>query len=88
MPRLYKQTQPHVGDSGAMSLQVYVENGERKYEPGRPVVGRAIRVGSLNGRSYSNQDWWQTSLVEEILEESEDRTVFRTYSGSVYVWET
>jgi hypothetical protein len=70
-----------------MSLQVYVEDGELKFESGRPVVGRAIRVGTPFSRSYANQDWWQTSEIVEILEEDAFRTRFRTMSGSIYIWE-
>jgi hypothetical protein len=87
MPSLYKEGNIYRGDSGSMSLQVWVENGQYKVEPGRPVVGRAIRVGSLGGRSFSAQDWWQTSRVVEIIEESETYVRFKTVSGSIYVWE-
>jgi len=86
MPSLMKVGSPHVGDSGASSDQVWVEDGKMKIEPGRPVVGRAIRVGSLSARSYSAQDWWQTSLVTEILEETDEYVKFKTLSGSTYEW--
>lgn len=84
MPRLFKENDPRIGDSGSMSLQVWPDGVPN---PGRPKVGCAIRVGSLFARSYSNQDWWQTSLIVEVLEDTEDRVKFRTQSGSVYIWE-
>ena len=88
MPRLYKENDPGVGDSGSMSLQIWADsNLEVHAKPGKPVVGRCIRVGSPFARSYSNQDWWQTSYVEEILEETETRVRFKTHSGSIYIWE-
>jgi hypothetical protein len=87
MPRLFKENDTSRGDSGSMSLQVWMENGEVRYQSGKPVVGRAIRVGTPFGRAYSSQDWWQTSLVTEILEERKDYVKFRTHSGSIYIWE-
>jgi hypothetical protein len=58
-----------------------------------PVVGYCVRVGSLFARSYSGQDWWQTTEVQEILEDEmredeqgEYRYVkFRTHN-SIYEW--
>jgi hypothetical protein len=38
----------------------------------RPRVGVALRVGSMFARSYSHQDWWQTTLITEITDEWED----------------
>lgn len=86
MPSLMKVGDPSRGDSGAMSDQVWIEDGEYKFEAGKPVVGRAIRVGSITARSYSAQDWFQTSEVVEILEETEGYVKFKTYSGSTYEW--
>ena len=55
-----------------------------------PRVGCGVRVGSPYGRTYSMQDWWQTSPVTEILEESINdqgywTVKFKTRS-SVYTW--
>ncbi|GJQ43977.1 MAG: hypothetical protein JETCAE03_34750 [Ignavibacteriaceae bacterium] len=38
----------------------------------KPEIGWAIKVGSLSGRTYSDQDWWMTTPVTEILEEKEE----------------
>ena len=74
------------GDSGGMSLALWLEDGEVKFShEARPVVGVAMRVGSPISRSYSTQDWWQTSMIIEILEESENYVRFRT-RNSVYEW--
>jgi hypothetical protein len=51
----------------------------------RPTVGCSMRVGSITARTYSNRDWWMTTPVVEILEETEDRVRFRT-KNSIYVW--
>jgi hypothetical protein len=74
------------GDSGSQSTGLYIENEEIKYEANaRPRVGIAMRVGSHFARTYDAQDWWQTTLITEILEESEEVVRFRT-GNSVYEW--
>jgi hypothetical protein len=52
----------------------------------RPRVGVAMRVGSIYARSYTAQDWWQTTLIKEIIEDTPDKVVFKTQSGSEYTW--
>jgi hypothetical protein len=79
------------GDSGPMCQILELEEG---YNPipneTYPRVGCGVRVGSPYGRSYSSQDWWQTTPVTEILEESVDRGGYRIVKfktkNSVYVW--
>ena len=55
-----------------------------------PRVGCGVRVGSLFGRTYSAQDWWQTSPITEITKEyvSDEgywTVEFKTKNSS-YVW--
>lgn len=77
---------PLKGDSGGMSMIWRVVDGKREYEHNaKPRVGWVIRVGSMGGRSFCHQDWWQTSTVLEILEERDDYVKFRTRS-TVYEW--
>lgn len=38
----------------------------------KPVVGCSLLVGSVTARSYSNQDFWLTTTVTEIIEEKYD----------------
>lgn len=77
------------GDMGGMSLALWIgDDGQVQYEhDARPRVGVAIRVGSTYARTMQAQDWWMTTPVTEILEETEHRVLFRTRSGSTYVWE-
>lgn len=78
------------GDSGLM-CQILDEESYQPI-PGEtyPRVGCGVRVGSPYARTYSMQDWWQTSPVVEILEESVDEDgnrsmKFRT-RNSIYNW--
>jgi hypothetical protein len=75
------------GDSGGMSTIFYQdENGEVKYENNaRPRVGVAIRVGSIYGRTYSLHDYWTTTPITEIIEDTPDMVRFKTMN-SEYVW--
>lgn len=73
------------GDSGPMCEIIDAESwtpieGER-----RPRIGCAVRVGSYYARTYNFQDYWTTTPVTEILEETDTYMRFRT-RNSVYVW--
>lgn len=90
---MYEINNPRKGDSGTMSqliTPVYNDEGnivDTKIENnGRPQVGSAMRVGSMYARSYSAQDWWLTTPIEEIIEERDDYVKFKTRSGSIYEW--
>jgi len=81
MPYSLSRTRDGAGDSGPMStlyFPVYDENDPEKIvdvtteHNSPPKVGAVIRVGSPYSRSYSAQDWWQTTLITEILEERTD----------------
>lgn len=63
------------GDSGSSVQKLRVSGIHEVLEikdTKKPEVGWAIKVGSLSGRSFSNQDWWMTTPVTEILEEKEE----------------
>jgi len=65
------------------------ERGYSHEDNAEPRVGVAMRVGSSYGRSYSQQDWWQTTLITEILEtqETPDGKSIRFKTGnSEYEW--
>jgi hypothetical protein len=51
----------------------------------RPTVGCSMLVGSVTARSYSDRDYWLTTEVLEILEETEDIVKFKT-KNSIYEW--
>jgi hypothetical protein len=93
MPYSLVRERDGAGDSGNMSLAITPNadpGGKHLYEHGSaPKVGAVMRVGSLFGRSFSVQDWWQTTPITEILEEWNDGEVhyirFKT-GNSTYVW--
>jgi len=75
------------GDSGNMSMALWREDHMPKHEENaRPRVGVAMRVGSYIARPFMDEDWWQTSLITDILEDTPDRVLFKTISGSEYEW--
>lgn len=76
------------GDEGSMSCLLNVnDKGETVFKEGvRPEIGWRICVGSRYARFLQKQDWWQTNVITQILEESNDRVLFETKSGSIYEW--
>jgi hypothetical protein len=72
MPEL-RRTRDGAGDAGARSEAIaWNEDGTFKEIVGRrPTIGCSLLVGSVVARSYSNQDFWLTTPVTEILEEEE-----------------
>ena len=88
-----RRTRDGAGDSGTMSLALWLdrdnENGPCHEDNAEPRVGVAMRVGSSYGRSFSQQDWWQTTMITEILEtqESSEGKYVRFKTGnSEYEW--
>jgi hypothetical protein len=72
------------GDSGPMSMLLH-KKGSEPDDGVRPKVGFGIAVGSPYARTYQAQDYWQTTEILEILEETENEVRFRT-RNSIYVW--
>jgi hypothetical protein len=81
------RTRDGAGDSGLMSTAIFRgEDGKIVYENNaRPRVGVVMQVGSFYARTYDPQDYWQTTMITEILEDTPKRVRFRT-SNSEYVW--
>ena len=76
------------GDSGARSEAIkWNEDGTfNSIVSNRPTLGCSMLVGGVTARSYSDQDYWLTSQVTEILEDKENYVKFRT-GNSEYIWE-
>ena len=72
------------GDSGGMSLALS-PNG--CVQSARPKVGTVMRVGALHTTMFGDDTWWQTNLITEIIEDTPNKVVFKTKSGSIYTWE-
>ncbi len=76
------------GDSGASSEIIHwnKDGTVKSIKQGRPELGASVRVGSVTARTYSHQDWWMTTEVTEILEDTPDMVRFKT-KNSEYVWQ-
>jgi hypothetical protein len=93
MPYSLRRTRDGAGDSGPMSMAIVptIDMDTNKicnvdYEHNaRPRLGVAMRVGSIIGRTYAPQDWWQTTLITQILEDTPDYVRFTT-GNSEYEW--
>ena len=85
MARL-RRVQDGMGDSGA-SVQAIEWNEDgtfKKVVDNVPVVGCSLLVGSVSARTYSDQDYWLTTPVTEILEEvhTDEGLYFRFRTGN------
>lgn len=75
-----RRTRDGAGDSGNMSTLFFptfdMDTGKvvdtTVEHCSDPKVGGYIRVGSMMARTYTAQDWWQTTIITEILEERTD----------------
>lgn len=78
------------GDSGPMCQILDAESGMPVHNADYPMVGFGVRVGSPYGRTYSAQDYWQTTPITEITEESVNDEGFWTVKfktkNSSYIW--
>jgi hypothetical protein len=79
------------GDSGLMCHKVRWDKEKQEgieLPCDYPEVGWCLKVGSPYARTFG-QDWWRTSPVTKILEETEDeesvRVVFKT-GNSTYAF--
>jgi hypothetical protein len=72
-------------EGGARSEAIKFDGTNYEIIGHKPVIGCHMLVGSVTARSYSNQDYWLTTPVLEILEETEDIVKFKT-KNSIYEW--
>ena len=77
----------HFKEGGARSEAIKwdKEKNTTKVVGNRPMVGCSMLVGSVTARSYSDRDWWLTTEVLEILEDTGNEVRFKT-KNSIYVW--
>lgn len=73
------------GEQGARCDAYTEEKGKLVLKGHRPIVGCILVVGSVTARSYSNRDWWATTPVTEILEDTDGYVMFKT-KNSTYEW--
>ena len=77
MPTLFKLHEDgtkEFKEAGAR-VQSIAWNEDRTFKEfvnNKPTVGCSLLVGSVTSRSYSNSDYWLTTVVTEILEEERD----------------
>jgi hypothetical protein len=82
-----RRTRDGAGDTGARSeaIEWNEDHSFKKIVGRRPTIGCSMLVGSVTARTYSEQDFWLTTPVTEILEEREDYVRFKT-GNSEYEW--
>jgi hypothetical protein len=88
-----RRTRDGAGETGGRSQAIeWNEDGTfKKVVDYKPTVGYSMLVGSVSARSYSDQDYWLTTVVTDILEEinSDDVHYIKFKTGnSEYEWWT
>ena len=86
-----RRTRDGAGDSGPRSQAIeWNKDGTfNKVLDYKPRLGCSMLIGSLAARSYSNQDYWLTTPITEIIEEinSDDVHYIKFKTGnSEYEW--
>jgi len=90
MPELRKiHTNGHeeIKDGGAM-CDAIAWNEDRTFKEiagHKPIIGCSMMVGSMRARSYANQDYWLTTVVTKIIEETEEYCIFETENSKYKV---
>lgn len=51
----------------------------------KPIVGCSMMVGSFRARSFADQDYWLTTPVTKIVEETEKYCIFETENSTYKV---
>jgi len=72
------------GGSRSEAINFDIETNKIEVVGDRPIVGYSLLVGSCNARTYGS-DYWLTTEVTEILEETENEVKFKT-KNSIYLW--
>ena len=71
---------------GGARVEAHKYNKETQLHEGvvghEPIVGCSLLVGSVTARSYSNQDWWLTTEITEIVEETNEYILFKTLNST------
>ncbi|HOG38254.1 MAG TPA: hypothetical protein PLD95_02165 [bacterium] len=47
-----------------------------------PIVGCSLLVGSITARSFSEQDYWLTTPIIEIVEKTDEYWIFKTNNST------
>lgn len=87
MPKLRRISDGY-GDSGEISqAMTFNEDGTLKEIVGnRPTIGCAMLVGTKETRfPLGSQEYWQTTEITEIIEDTGDYVKFKT-GNSIYEW--
>jgi len=85
---ILKRVSDGAGDSGArVEARRWNEDGTfDKVVDNRPVVGCEFLVGSVTARMFGDQDYWLTTAVTEILEETKEFVRFKTGNSEYTFW--
>ena len=73
MPKLKRVSDGEGYHGSLVEAITWNDDGSFKIVANHPVIGCSLRVGSPFAGTYSTRDWWMTTEVTEILEESKNK---------------
>jgi len=82
-----RRTSDGAGDEGGLSMAIKWndDNTYKETVSDRPTVGCSMYVGAVTARTYQHQDYWLTTEITEIIEDTGDYVKFKT-GNSEYEW--
>jgi len=82
--KIHPDGKEEMKDGGSMCESIaWNDDDTFKETVGRePVIGCSIRVGTPFSRSYANQDWWLTTVVTKIVENTDEYCIFETKNST------
>lgn len=82
--KIHPDGREEMKDGGARVEAIrYNEDGTfKEIEGHEPIVGCSLLVGSVTARSYSNQDYWLTTPVTEIIKKTKKYVLFKTENST------
>jgi hypothetical protein len=74
LTKIHPDGTEEVKEQGARveAIQWDKETGRSKVVDHKPVIGCSLLVGSVTARTYSDQDWWLTTPITEMIQEIYD----------------
>jgi len=48
----------------------------------KPMVGCALKVGTVTAGMFSTRDWWLTTPITEIVSENDKEVIFKTKNST------
>lgn len=83
--KIHEDGREEFKDGGARVEAIKYDSSTRIFEciaGYEPIVGCSLLVGSVTARTYSNQDYWLTTEITEIIKKTKKYWTFKTKNST------